>query len=61
MFQQAEKHQNPPRTLSANNFIRTLRVVDPNFIAYIDSLIERNIPAGMLSQVNSYNIILNHM
>jgi PAB-dependent poly(A)-specific ribonuclease subunit 2 len=50
MFEQAEKHQPPPRTLSANNFIRTLRVIDPKFIAQIDIMISQNVPAGVLSQ-----------
>jgi hypothetical protein len=48
MIQQAENNQATPRTLSPNNLIRTLRLVDTHFIAHLDSLIAQNVPAGDL-------------
>jgi hypothetical protein len=46
---QAEKNQ-ATRTLSPNNLVRTLRVINTQFLSHIDNLIQQNVPAGELTK-----------
>ncbi|KAL0490821.1 PAB-dependent poly(A)-specific ribonuclease subunit 2, partial [Acrasis kona] len=51
MFQQAEKQSHTHRTLSANNLIRTLRGLDPEFFSGMDQLIEQKTSNTKLCQL----------